>query len=337
MIESSSVHNVETSGTNSLQGTYQRRLRSRCSTEWLAAVTLYRYLDKEESQGRSSNLRECRTKAFFIREIESGKVSVVANHCGLRWCPLCARARSSFIRWSVSEWIQHADHPKFLTLTLKHSSEPLGYQVMKLYGAFRRLRRYSVFNNIVTGGVWFFQLCRNPQRGEWHPHLHCILTGGYIPYQKLRTLWKSLTGDSEVLDIRPVLDPKKVAEYVARYAARPAMLAGLNLKLQVELYKAMKGKRLCGKWGLYTTVKLSVTRNPDLKGFERIGTWSIVTEMARTSADARAIIRAYESGEPLPPEITLDPIDNAIDSALFGDTPDYTFDKPPPEKSLFDS
>lgn len=337
MPESSSVHNIETTVTTPFGGTYQQRLRSRCSTEWLAAVTMYRFIDKDESSSKAWHLDECRTKAFFIRDIESGKVSVVANHCSLRWCPLCAQAKSSYIRHSVTEWVQTAEHPKFLTLTLRHSAEPLAYQVNKLYGCFRRLRRYSAFNNLVTGGVWFFQLCRNPQRGEWHPHLHCLITGAYIPYQKLRTLWFKLTGGSEVVDIRPVHNVEKVAEYVARYAARPAMLTDLNLKLKIELYHAMRGKRLCGKWGLFTKVELSVKRNPDLKGFERIGTWTTVTEMARSSADARAIIEAYETGQPLPPEISLANVDKDINAYMFGEEVEYTFDKPPPEKSLFDS
>jgi len=335
MIDTSLVHTQETTGTTPEISSYQKRLRSSCSTEWLAAVTMYRHLDKDEHRDRSWNLHECRTSAWFVRHKETGQVSVIANHCGLRWCPLCAQARANYIRHSVSEWLQHADHPKFLTMTLKHSKEPLFDQVTKLYSSFRKLRRHRGFNRLVTGGVWFFQLCRNSQRGEWHPHLHCIITGQYIPYQYLRKLWLKITGDSEVVDIRVVQDPEYVASEVARYASRPANLCNFSLKLGIELYHAMHRKRLCGKWGLFTKVELSVQRNPDMKDWEKIGSWSIVTECARYNSDARKILKAYESRTPLAPGISLQTIDNQIDFGSDAAPGELTIDLPPPQKTLF--
>lgn len=329
------VHTQETTVTTPKIRSYQERLRSSCSTEWLAASTLYRHLDKEEHRDRSWNLHECRTSAWFVRHKETGHVSVIANHCGLRWCPLCAQARANYIRHSVSEWLQHADHPKFLTMTLKHSKEPLFDQVAKLYASFRKLRRHRGFNKRVTGGVWFFQICRNVQRAEWHPHLHCIITGEYIPYQYLRKLWKQITGDSEVVDIRVVNEPDRVASEVARYASRPANLSSFSLKCGMELYYAMHRKRLCGKWGLFTKVQLSVQRNPDMKDWEKIGSWSVVTEYARTNEAAKKILEAYESREPLAEGISLQTVDDFIDGDSIFKPEDLTFDLPPPQKNLF--
>lgn len=336
MTNPSSLDKQETTINTPSTISYQDRLKSRCSTEWLAALTLYRHLDKDSTQSRGFDMEYCRTSAWFVRHRESGEVHVMASHCSLRWCPLCARARSNVIRHSVSEWLEHADHPKFLTMTLKHSDEPLAYQVNKLYSAFRRLRRYRSFTKLVNGGVWFFQLCRNAQRGQWHPHLHCIITGDYVPYQMLRKLWRNITGDSDILDIRVVRDPEKVAEYVARYAARPANLENLRLKHQVELYEAMHGRRLCGKWGLFTKVELSIHRCPDLSEWERIGSWRVVTELAKTDADARKIIEAWETRQPLPPGISKYDVDCFLDPDNNHDISKFIFEHPPPEKSLYD-
>lgn len=332
---SSIVHTKETTVITPEIRSYQRRLRSRCSVEWHAAVTLYRHLDEKEHRDRSWNLHECRTSAWFIRHRETGRVSVVANHCGLRWCPLCANARSNYIRHSVSEWLQHADHPKFLTLTIKHSADPLLEQVTKLYDSFRKLRRCKGFTKFVNGGVWFFQLCRNTQEGQWHPHLHCVITGKYIPVRYLQNLWHKITEDSYVLKLQTIVDPERVASEVARYASRPANLKDFGLKYGIELYKAMHGKRLCGKWGLFTRVSLSVQRNPDMSEWEKIGSWSIVTEFAQYNIDAKAILEAYESGEPLEEGVSLQTIDNQLDFGSDTEPGELTIDLPPPEKNLF--
>lgn len=329
------VHTQETTVKPPAPVSYQARLKSRCSTEWLAALTLYRHLDEEEHRHRVWDMENCRTSAWFIRHIETGKVSVVANHCSLRWCPLCAQARANYIRWSVSDWLPHADHPKFMTMTLKHSDEPLAEQVARLYSSFRKLRLKKAFTKYVNGGIWFFQLCRNTQRGQWHPHLHCIITGKYIPYKDLRKLWKEITGDSDVVDIRIVRDPERVAAEVARYASRPANLKNFRLKYGIEMYNAMHGKRLCGKWGLFTKVSLSVQRNPKMSEWEKIGSWQIVTEYAKTNLVAKKIIAAYETGNPLEAGCSLQNVDDFIDD--FGDMELHptTLDLPPPEKTLF--
>lgn len=337
----SSVRPPEIRPSQELSGhstfSYQERLRSKCTEEWRKAVLLYQLLDKVEHRERSWNLQDCRTRAWFIRHTETGQVSVVANHCGLRWCPLCAQARSNYIRHSLSEWLSHADHPKFLTLTLKHSSADLVNQVTRLYDSFRNLRRSKDFKKLVTGGVWFFQLCRNAQRGEWHPHLHCIVTGRYIPYQYLRKRWLEITGDSDVVDIRIITDPERVASEVARYASRPAQLSNFGMKLSLELYDTMHGRTLCGKWGRYTKVELSVKRNPDMKDWEKIGSWSVVTEYARTNAAAKKILEAYESREPLAEGISLQTVDDFIDGDSVYKPDELTIDLPPPKKNLFDS
>lgn len=335
MTNLSLVHNKETSDKTPNLVSYQDCLKSRCRPEWLAANQLYRFLDVDEKRERSWNLNNCRTSAWFIRNIESGKVSIASSSCGLRWCPLCAQARSNFIRHSVSEWLTKAKHPKFLTMTLKHSAEPLADQVNRLYSSFRKLRKIKNFKKLVSGGVWFFQLCRNEKRGEWHPHLHCIVTGDYIPYKMLRTMWLKITGDSDVVDIRIVQNPKKVADYVARYAARPAELSTMSIKLAKELYSAMHGKRLCGKWGLFTKVDLSVKRNPDMKGWEKIGSWYVVTQHYKTVESARQIIEAFETQQPLASGVSMLDIDDLLEKGLFGEKATVTFDLPPPEKLLF--
>lgn len=331
------VHTEETTVITPEIRSYQQRLRSRCSTEWLASVQLYTHLDTEEHRERSFNLRYCRTEAYFVRHKETGKVSVLSNHCGLRWCPLCANARANYIRHSISEWLPNADYPKFLTLTIKHSNEPLGYQVAHLYGAFRRLRLRKSFNNLVTGGVWFFQICRNTQKGEWHPHIHCVITGKYIHFDVIKKLWKQITIDSDVINLKTITEPDRVANEVARYASRPAQLKSFGLKQGIELYEAMHGKRLCGKWGLFTKVELSVKRNPDMGEWEKLGSWGIITHRAQTDEDARAIIRAWETNNPLPENITYQFVQDSLDGVEDYVLHDYAFEHPPPEKSLFES
>lgn len=329
------VHTIETTGTDTPAPLYQSVISKHCRLEWTASQELYRHFDEIEGRERVFDLLGCRTRAWFVRNRTDGSVRVAANSCRLRWCPLCARARANYIRHQVAEWFETADHPKFLTVTIKHSNEDLTTQINRIYDAFRKLRKTKFFRDACTGGIWFFQICWNSQRGEWHPHIHAIVTGSYMPYRKLRSLWYYATGDSEVLDIRVVRDPKKVGDYVARYAARPCQLADIPFKQGVELMTSLYGRRLAGSWGTAKGISFRPKRVPDPENWEYLGAWSIVNELSKSDDDAKAILKAYYCNQSLGEGFSCYKYEAFIDG--IGDTDKskvYIDPKPPP--TLFD-
>ena len=320
---STSVHTVETTGKQQFPASYNAFLRVHCESEFNATLELYRRLDSTAGYHYTDRLFECRSRAWFARHEETGEVRVSSNQCRLRWCPLCARAKTNYLMTTVGSWLKFCDHPKFLTLTLKHSDAPLASHVNHLYQAFRQLRKAKLFKEFCTGGIWFFQIKKTKATNEWHPHLHCIITGKYIPQHKLSKLWLKVSHTSHIVDIRSVRDPKKVGDYVARYSARPCNLSDLSVGERMEVFFAMHGRRLVGTWGTARKLSLKPEPCPDAEKWENIGSWSVVTQQCYYSQAAKEIMKAWLTNNPLPPNVSCLNIDAFLDGYDFSFLEDY--------------
>ncbi len=297
--ESSLVHTEETTGPSTPIPTYGERLRHSCLEQYEAANAIYSYLDKINMSSKRFNLENCRSIAWFVRNIQSGDVRIAANSCHLRWCPVCSDSRRNYISHSVQEWVKEQSHPKFLTLTIMHSNAPLEHQVNHLYKYFRLLRKRRDFREAVPGGFWFFQIKKSKRSGQWHPHLHCLISGKYIPHSRLVSMWKDITFNSTVVDIRPIRDPVKASNDAARYAACPGSLAGLSFDDALELVECMHGRRICGTWGTARSVSLRPPVDSDHSEWETVGSWDHVCKLSSTSPEAKAILWAWQHNEPL--------------------------------------
>lgn len=303
--ETPSVHHEETSHTNASIPSYGQRLRQGCLEQYDAADRIYSYLDKINNSSKHFNLENCRSTAWFVRNIESGEVRVAANSCHLRWCPVCSDSRRAYLSRSVSEWVDQQSHPKFLTLTIKHSNAPLSFQIDNLYRFFRLLRKRRDFDKSVPGGFWFFQIKKSKNSQQWHPHLHCLISGRYIPHSRLVSMWKDITFNSTVIDIRPIRDPAKASNDAARYAACPGSLSGLPFDDALELVESMHGRRICGTWGTARSVSLRPPTSIDKSEWETVGNWYSVWGQKATNQDAKDILEAWAQNHPLAPGIRI--------------------------------
>jgi len=325
----SSVHTEETTVTKQEFVPYAAYRREKHPTEWPATHHLYQHLDQRDAKNRAESLLNCGKFAFFTRNKKTGIVRVASSNCGLRWCPSCAHGRSGFIAKNLVEAFPKFKYPKFLTLTLRHTKEPLTDQIDRLYQAFRSLRHKKRFKTAVFGGIWFFQAKLTQTKREWHPHLHCLITGKYIPHALIKRLWLKSTGDSSIVDIRMVKDPVLVAQYVARYAARPAQLAEKSLPEQTELFDAMHGRKICGTWGDCNHIKLIPSKKINRDEWENLGSWTIVQHYAKFDEKAHNIIAAWRSHEPLTDYCSFADIDLTIDRGPWYDEPSLQVNPPP--------
>lgn len=308
--------------------TYGQTLRHSCYPEFLAAWQTYASLDEFYPRHRDQKIRDCRNVAWFVRHRDTGEVKVASSSCKLRWCPVCARAKRSYIAHNLEEWLEDSDHPKFLTLTLKHSNAPLEHQINCLYGYFKSLRRRKEFRKIVTGGVWFFHIKKSKDDGLWHPHLHCIITGLYFPKSLLKRLWVQLTFNSFVVGIRVIRDYDHASFEAARYAACPGQLHGLSLTDRIELVEAMHGRRICGTWGTGRAVALRPLPPEDKFEWVGIGGFQAVFGDRKSDRNADAIFHAWKSGHPLPEDITYLPEDRFMNNIEPFSWKDYDIESP---------
>lgn len=178
----------------------------------LSAASFYSQLSQYDNGKLYERFCKCRSVAAFARDTATGLIKVLSSSCHLRFCPHCNRSRGSMIYRNTTEWLKSTKYAKFCTFTLRHSDAPLSEQIDRLYKCFKELRRTKFFSEKAHSGIWFFQVKKSDKNDQWHPHLHCIIDGKYIPLHKLREKWHKCTGDSNVVDVRMIKDAKKSSE-----------------------------------------------------------------------------------------------------------------------------
>jgi hypothetical protein len=175
---------------------------------------------------------------------------MTCNHCHDRLCQPCQVARRAALVEAILHAMAGSDHNvRFLTFTTKHNHSPLADQLDRLYLAFKTLRRRPLWKSTVVGGAFFLEV-KVGRDGLYHPHLHVLAAGVFIDQQALKRDWYAVTGDSYVVDIRPVPDPLKRASYVTKYATKPADSSIIRDPAKLdEFIVAIKGRRLYQPFG----------------------------------------------------------------------------------------
>ncbi len=227
----------------------------------------------------------------------------------------------------MTEWIRNIPHPKFLTLTLRHTVSPLFFQIRQLYKSFQKLRRMKFFKTATPGGVWFFQVKKSQSDNLWHPHLHCLIYGDYIPIRHLKRQWSKVTGGSDIVDIRAIHDPQGAAADVARYASSAGSLVGLSLDDSCELVDAMEGRRICGAWGTGRAVSLRPPKCKDKDKWENIGSWQAIICQRKYDHNADAIWHAWRHGSELPQGVNCLMTDDFLDKIASIDINEFDLDQ----------
>lgn len=299
------VHNIETTVDRRLPSSFQTFRANFDVQKWRSSGELYYQVDQKHNTDYLSKWDTCRERAWFARHRDTGEVRVFSSACRLRWCSLCSDARRGYITHQVAEWLNGEQYPKFLTVTLKHSNAPLAHQIKYLYAGFKKFRQAKLMKDGVKGGVWFFQIKRSKESGQWHPHIHCVISGAYLPQGKLSRLWCKITGGSKVVDIRPIRDLEKGAAEVARYASTPADLTTLPADDYVELFDSLKGRRACGTWGTARKVSLRQPKAEEVDKWQNVGSWTVIYATQNREPASLMIINAWLTDEPLAEGVTM--------------------------------
>lgn len=195
-------------------------------------------------------------------------------------CPLCAIRRGSkalkayLDRWEVIRAQKPALRPFLVTLTVKDGPD-LAERFKHLHKAQRELwmrkhrGRGSVLSG-VSGAVWSYEVKRGSGSGLWHPHLHMIALAELEPSQgQLAAEWKSITGDSHVVDVRPISqdDPVsgflEVFKYVVKFSDQPPADT-------VHAWRILAGKRLLASAGDFRGVQLPEDLLDDPEGLDEL-------------------------------------------------------------------
>lgn len=199
----------------------------------------------------------CGDEAWIERSVEHpNRHRIRSTNCRDRWCKVCQQERSRQIACVLSENIE-AEKARFVTLTLRSNDLSLKCQLDRLYKCFAKLRARKLWKSTQDGGAAFVEVSYNELTERWHPHLHVICFGTYIPQKALSADWLSVTGDSHVVDVRWIRNPSQVARYVAKYASGSVSPKIYRIPRALdEAILALRKRRLCLTFGSWRGISL---------------------------------------------------------------------------------
>jgi len=193
-------------------------------------------------------MANCALSPLFVLKAD-GRVGLAPGFCRCRMCPTCQARRGRDLTHRIHAIVKTMDAPRFVTLTLRSTDESLKHTLDRLYAAFKELRRSKFWKAHVRGGVAVAEVTRPPDTGLWHPHIHVITDGQFMPQAALSAEWARVTGGSMIVDIRAVHDRRTAAHYVAAYVSKPTALTSWPPHAINEFAYASHGRRLIIPFG----------------------------------------------------------------------------------------
>lgn len=242
--------------------------------------TLEAFARTSTKQSRVDRFTCCGGAARIQVAKDNGESRVVSNKCHDRFCKACGNERQHVIKQNLLTYCEKKEL-RFVTLTLKHNSERLTLQIDRLFSCFTRLRERVFWKSRVKGGAVFFELKPSKDGRTWHPHLHIITEGGFMPRAMLSSEWLAVTGDSMVSDVRFVHDAAATLGYVAKYASKPLDGSLYHWPSMLdEAIVALQGRRACTTIGAWRGLKLEDKPEDDREWID-VGSMDQVRQHAR--------------------------------------------------------
>lgn len=195
----------------------------------------------------ANRMMQCCHVPMIYRNDASDEITLRESSCRGRVCPRCSQAKMAKVQKRITAVVDAMDSPRFLTLTLRSQPVPLDQQVSRLIESFRQLRRRKAWKRHVAGGIFAIEITWSAE--GWHPHLHALIDGKFFPHALVKSEWLHVTGDSTIVDIRPVLSRKKAVSYVTKYAAKGTDTRQIPRNRLAEYALAMHGVRMTQTFG----------------------------------------------------------------------------------------
>lgn len=222
------------------------------------------------------DLSRCGNYLVFRNYYTAEKVRLTHAHFCKRHllCPLCAIRRASKFVQNYQERYQTIVRdrpdlePYMVTLTVKNGSnlkERFNHLTdsMKRYSSRRRdfLKKGRGFCelNRAEAGVFSYEFTKGKD-GTWHPHVHMLLLCSSPPdfnpknpkKSQLSREWHSITGDSFIVDARPIVSEQGFCE-VFKYALKFSTLEPSDTW---HAYQTLQRRRLVSSFGLFRGVEV---------------------------------------------------------------------------------
>ena len=215
---------------------------------------------------------------------------ISSENCRDRWCRPCQRERSRIIAANI---IEHLDSrpSRLITLTIRTEGLTLRQGVAKLYTSFQKLRQTTFWKTRVTGGCATCEIKRTQDGLRWHPHLHLLVEGEYVPAGWLSKHWHKICGDSFIVHVTLADTATTAARYITKYLSKPvpSEIVRHHANL-VEAIKALTGRRMVSTFGNWQGLQLTETCS-DVSWSNLCTYRDLVDQVKRGDTDSRRILQ----------------------------------------------
>lgn len=191
---------------------------------------------------------------------------------------------------------------RLLTMTMAARPDPLDEQLSLLYKNFRTFRHRARIRKCMTGGIYFLELTYNERTLRWHPHLHVIFEGGYLPHAVAKEAWHEVTGDSWIVDIRSMNGATGAAGYVTKYATKSINSAVWAHPDRLdEAMQALAGRRTFQTFGDWHALNLSKLPDDDTAWEPMCTLATLIREARDGDMDSRRVLSGLANNFDLGP------------------------------------
>jgi hypothetical protein len=259
-------------------------LRADAMADFLTRLAGESPVPRPDLRDRAGRLANCGAFLTFRDYFTRGEVRLTsATFCQQdKLCPLCAIRRGGRYLRAYSERIAallRADPSLrfwLLTLTVRDGPDLLE-RFDHLDASVRRLmqrrrnagkpRQLPSALAPVLGGVGSTEVKRGRGSGLWHPHRHYIVAapagvvlgeqrGSKWPWPALSEEWREITGDSHVVDCRPLHNAEEPGEDLTEVFKYALKFAELELSDNLDAFHLLLGRHLIHPFGIFRGVQV---------------------------------------------------------------------------------
>jgi len=237
------------------------------------------YISEEHPEHKKliNSVSECGNWLLFhdyytTNQIRLAKASFCKKHLLCQLCAVRRGAKMSEQKMKDADQVM-SDNPDLvlymMTLTIKGGgdlNERTNHLTKNVSGLMKKRHRPGRGSQAekIKGAVWSYEFKRGSGSGDWHPHAHFVVlldSKDLISQIALSEEWHEQTGDSFIVDIRPIKhdteDQKikafcEVFKYALKFSEQPP-------EDTWHCYSILNKRRLIGSCGLLYGVKEPLT------------------------------------------------------------------------------
>lgn len=191
-------------------------------SDWRAVVGALQSINSRAGLASMIAVESCGSDAIVQYSPSTGRYRIALQRCGRRVCPHCGGVIAAETQARVREWMGTIKPYtwRMVTLSMRSSSGDLREAIKLLKASFRRLRQTQIWSTTQHYGIAVVECTYNREADSWHPHLHVLMRGRYIPIEALRAAWWSAAHEGARVHICPVDSATRAANYVAKYVGK---------------------------------------------------------------------------------------------------------------------